>query len=62
MSGCVSPLPVYLHGVEKYFTFYETCGCHGCGYSNYEIPGVTPCKLVDTNTSEELVASIFRVF
>ena len=51
-----------LHGVEKDFTFYEICGCHGCGYLDYGIPGVTPCNLADTNALEEPVASIIGFF
>jgi hypothetical protein len=51
-----------LHGVEKDFNFYEICGCHCCGYSDYGIPGVTPCNLADTNALEEPVASIIVFF
>ena len=62
MSGFVSPLPRMLHGVEKDFNFYEICGCHCCGYSDYGIPGVTPCNLADTHALEEPVASIIVFF
>ena len=62
MSESISPPPRMPSWRGRGLHFYEIFRCHGCGYSGYGIPGVTPCNLVDTNTSEESVVSVFRVF